>query len=135
MGVKYDIMATSFFLNRRSFKSGRKQGLHVPGLPLSAHHPVKQQPLMQGVLVNQQQAFPVQRDDIGVERHADHPERRLRQNLVAQLFRFGPGRPLLRRGRLRRRKNRYKSSHSLGLQAIIVNYSIPRARQMFPTIH
>jgi len=27
MGVKYDIMATSFFLNRRSFKSGRKQGL------------------------------------------------------------------------------------------------------------
>lgn len=27
MGVKFDIMATSFFLNRRSFKSGRKQGL------------------------------------------------------------------------------------------------------------
>lgn len=27
MGIKYDIMATSFFLNRRSFKSGRKQGL------------------------------------------------------------------------------------------------------------
>jgi len=26
-GVKYDIMATSFFLNRRSFKAGRKQGL------------------------------------------------------------------------------------------------------------
>lgn len=29
MGIKYDIMATSFFLNRRSFKSGRKQGLPV----------------------------------------------------------------------------------------------------------
>jgi KUP system potassium uptake protein len=28
-GIKYDIMATSFFLNRRSFKSGRKQGLPV----------------------------------------------------------------------------------------------------------
>jgi KUP system potassium uptake protein len=28
-GVKFDIMATSFFLNRRSFKSGRKQGLPV----------------------------------------------------------------------------------------------------------
>jgi KUP system potassium uptake protein len=27
MGVKFDIMATSFFLNRRSFKSGHKQGL------------------------------------------------------------------------------------------------------------
>ena len=26
-GVKYDIMATSFFLNRRAFKAGRKQGL------------------------------------------------------------------------------------------------------------
>jgi KUP system potassium uptake protein len=29
MGVKYDIMSTSFFLNRRSFKPGRKQGLPV----------------------------------------------------------------------------------------------------------
>jgi KUP system potassium uptake protein len=29
MGIKFDIMATSFFLNRRSFKSGRKQGLPV----------------------------------------------------------------------------------------------------------
>lgn len=29
MGVKFDIMATSFFLNRRSFKPGRKQGLPV----------------------------------------------------------------------------------------------------------
>ena len=28
-GIKYDIMATSFFLNRRSFKSGKKQGLPV----------------------------------------------------------------------------------------------------------
>ncbi|MFO1202539.1 MAG: potassium transporter Kup [Tabrizicola sp.] len=28
-GIKYDIMATSFFLNRRSFKPGRKQGLPV----------------------------------------------------------------------------------------------------------
>ncbi len=29
MGVKFDIMSTSFFLNRRSFKPGRKQGLPV----------------------------------------------------------------------------------------------------------
>ena len=29
IGVKYDIMATSFFLNRRSFKTGRKDGLPV----------------------------------------------------------------------------------------------------------
>jgi len=27
MGIKFDIMATSFFLNRRSFKSGHKEGL------------------------------------------------------------------------------------------------------------
>ncbi|MBN8630346.1 MAG: potassium transporter Kup, partial [Rhodobacterales bacterium] len=26
-GVKFDIMSTSFFLNRRTFKSGKKQGL------------------------------------------------------------------------------------------------------------